>query len=756
MCAHSASRLVVAERLMGHSAAERPPHRSARQPRRFSSSCSTPSPSAARLISACRPSGSLAAESTPPPARIGPQHDTKMGIRYRSCRSAPSEGHICQVMPGRYTRSWSYVHSQYTEDRDSMNPGLLWTIVGSGAGVIALGFTAWQVRLQVLERKERKGALQVSGTADSAKASISGLPVAVPLGRLPSAVRGRNALLHELRSVLNWRTRPTNRAWVLAGMGGVGKSTVALSIAEAAQKQGWRVWWVTALNNMSLIGGMVEILHQLDAPLAVIQAVSEGVPTAPARAWQFLNDSHSAGRHWLLIFDNADDEAVLSARSSIPAEYTGWLRPDPTGALIVTTRIADPRVWGNRVSLRLLRPLDPAAAAQVLTDLAPSISDPTGTQADELAARLGGLPLALHLAGRYLSSPFTQWRTFAEYREALDSKGFPQVLSELDDVSAEARDTIQRTWELSLEGLAADGRPQARPMLALLSCYAPATPIPTSLLDPVKLAALFDKVNSLAQAITPPKGEQGRRLVREALDGLGRIGLIQIDGKMSDAGTVTIHPVVADVNRSGLLSDDQLSAVSNREIGSRVALQVRRRISIRCAPQDWPSWRQLFPHLTAMLEWFAPYLEDDAIISLLSAGNPASDALWRCGDLPGAESLARLCVTAAIRLNNDQPAALSARYELATAIGFLGRYAQGEHVNDGQDTNAGISIDPSYSALWHARYHESERILREVLSEQQQAIGRIILILFRPVTGWPGYSALKGNMPSQRRCSVNC
>ncbi len=603
-----------------------------------------------------------------------------------------------------------------------MDSGLLWTVVGSGAGVLALGFTAWQVRLQVVERKERKVALPLPGTADSAKASISGLPVAVPLGRLPSDVRGRNALLHELRNVLNRRTRPANRAWVLAGMGGVGKSTIALSIAEAAQKQGWRVWWVTALNNRSLTGGMVEILNQLDAPLSIIQAVSEGVPTAPARAWQFLNSSHSAGRYWLLIFDNADDKAVLAAGSPIPADYTGWLRPDPAGALIVTTRITDQKVWGNRISLRELRPLDPLDAAQVLTDLAPGIDDPTGAQAGELAARLGGLPLALHLAGTYLSSPFTRWRTFAEYRGALDSRGFPQVLSELDDADAEARDTIQRTWELSLEGLAVDGRPQTRPMLALLSCYAPATPIPTALLNPTRLVTLFDKVNSLAQAISSPREEQEWRLVRDALDGLQRIGLIQIDGKMNASGTVTIHPVVADVNRGGLLSGDQ----SVRSAVGKTAAELLREFAAGLHPmrsQDWPSWRQLFPHITAMLEWFAPYLEDDAIISLLSAGNPASDALWRCGDLAGAESLARLCVTAAIRLNHDQPAALSARYELATAIGFLGRYAQGEHVDDGQDTNTGISIAPSTSALWHARYHESDRILRDVLSEQQQTIG---------------------------------
>jgi hypothetical protein len=616
---------------------------------------------------------------------------------------------------------WLCLQRQLTGDRGSVDPGLLWTIVGSGAGVTALGFTAWQVRLQILERKDRSVSRNRHASMDDAKAGISGLPVALPLGRLPSDVRGRKALLHELQAILNRRARSADRAWVLAGMGGVGKSTVALSIAEDAQKQGWRVWWVTSLNTMSLTGGVVEVLHQLDAPLSVIQAVSEGAPTAPARAWEFLNGSHSGGRHWLLIFDNADDQAVLAAGSSLPGDYTGWLRPDPAGALIVTTRITDPKVWGNRVPLRVLHPLDPPAAAQVLADLAPEIDDPTGTQTAELAARLGGLPLALHLAGTYLSSPFTRWRTFAEYKEALDSKGFPQVLSELDDAGAEARDTIQRTWELSLEGLAADGRPQTRPMLSLLSCYAPVTPIPTALLDPAELVRLFWKVNSLPQPAALQREEE-RRAVRYALDGLQRIGLIQIDGQLSGIGSVTIHPVVADVNRGSLLAGDDSvrSAVGKTaaELLSNFAAQLRPMES-----KDWPYWRKLFPHVAAMLEWLAPYLEDDAIISLLRAGNPASDALWRCGDLSASESIARLCVTAAMRLRNDEPAALSAKYGLATAIGFLGRYAQGEHVNDALDTNAGIAIDPSSSALWHARYHESERILRDVLPEQQQAIG---------------------------------
>jgi tetratricopeptide (TPR) repeat protein len=594
----------------------------------------------------------------------------------------------------------------------------MWTIIGSAAGVFALGLAAWQVRLQLLERRERN----IKSIRGDAEVRVDGLPVAVPLGRLPSDVRGREAVLHDMRSLLARHSRPSSRTWVLAGMGGVGKSTIALSLAEAAQKQGWQVWWVTALNSMSMTGGMVEILHQLGAPLSVTQAVSEGAPTASARAWQFLNGSHSAGRHWLLVFDNADNPEVLAAGSSSPANYTGWLRPDPSGALIVTSRIVDPRIWGPRVTLRLLRPLERAAAARVLADLAPKIADPTGMQADELAKRLGGLPLALHLAGTYLASPFTRWRTFTEYREALDSAGFPQVLAEMDDAGSDARDTIQRTWELSLEGLAADGRPQARPMLSLLSCYAPATPIPTTLLDPVQLGSLFSEVYPSQAATIAAKKEDERRQVREALSGLAAIGLLQIDGVMTNSGTVTIHPVVADVDRSHLLADTQ----STRSAIGRVAVELLHKCATGLDPmraQDWSSWRQIAPHLTALLEWLAPYLEDAAIINLLNAGNPASDALWRCGDLVGAESLARLCVTAGIRLGNDEPASLAARYQLATTIAFIGRYAQGEHVKDELDETAGISIEPGLSTRWLVRYQESEKILREVLTGQQRSVG---------------------------------
>ena len=165
------------------------------------------------------------------------------------------------------------------------------------------------------------------------------LPVAPPLGKLPPEVRGRDGLIGELRRALRpypWRA---SRAFVIAGMGGLGKSTVALTAARMARQRGYRVWWVHAADTARLTSGMLEVLRELGAPESVTVPVREGARTAPARAWEFLNGDHVAGRRWLLVFDGADNPAVLAgADATTPADGTGWLRADPAGMVIVTTR----------------------------------------------------------------------------------------------------------------------------------------------------------------------------------------------------------------------------------------------------------------------------------------------------------------------------------------------------------------------------------------------------------------------------------
>ena len=499
-------------------------------------------------------------------------------------------------------------------------------------------------------------------------------------------------------------------------MGGLGKSTLALAAAQAACQRGWQVWWVTAADRASVTGGMLEVLRQLRAPETVTEAVKAGAPASADIAWQYLNGSHMLGHRWLLIFDNADDPAVLAGHGTAsPGDHTGWLRPDPAGMVIVTTRHGDARTWGPGIVLLDLLPLDDAAAAKVLADLAPGVPDPGARQALELGRRLGGLPLALHLAGSYLSSPLARWRTFADYRMALDSVELPAALADLDDMADQARINIQRTWDVSLDALAADGLPHTRRVLFLLSCYAPATPIPIGLIQ---------------------HGQQEEdRSLRAALRGLATTGLIAISAPNAPATplSVAVHPVVADVNRAHLLTTDSASLPA---IGTAAVQSLRSAVACLDSrrPADWPEYARLVPHVTAALEWLAQHLDDAGLADLLSVGTSAVVALRCNGKLADAEELACAVVAAGGQLGGDHPALLAARYAHACAIDALGRNSASEHqfrevlaaqerVLGGRHPDTLATRAVLCQVIAHTRYAEAEAMLRKVLALQSEVLG---------------------------------
>ena len=621
-----------------------------------------------------------------------------------------------------------------------MDAGLLWTAVGSVAGALGVILVAWQVRFQLHEHRAAIARDRSSDTGHFPDA----LSVAVPLGRLPAEIRGRALLVTELHRLLAPRrslkrllgrhqARP-GRAWVLAGMGGLGKSTMALATARAARARGWRVWWVTATDTASFTGGMLEILRQLGAPGTITEPVREGAPAAAERAWEFLNGAtHPAGRRWLLIFDNADIPSVLGARGAAnPADHAGWLRPDPCGVVLVTTRNKDPRTWGPGVIFRELAPLDDEAAGKILTDLAPGIPDPGNEQARALGRRLGGLPLALHLAGSYLASPFARWHTFAGYRHALDGVQLPAALADLDEQATDPRATVQRTWDLSLDALAASGRPQARSLLFLLSCYSPAIPIPAELLRPQPLSGLLTPEKQRGCADDADTRDAQERLLRACLRDLATTGLLDISS-INGQPAVTVHPVVADANRARLRTTARSSLPAVGEAAAAMAMTATAGLGCE-QPSDWPAWQRLAPHLLALLEWVATEVPAAALGHLLDAVSFTAAALVHCGRPADAEKLARVAVDVGAHLNGDHPACLMARRSLAAALDARGLSKEAEQLyrellpdqqrvlgDDHADTLA--TRFELARVIGHARFAEAGQLYREVLDGQERVLG---------------------------------
>lgn len=188
----------------------------------------------------------------------------------------------------------------------------------------------------------------------------------------------------------------------------------------------------------------------------------------------------------------------------------------PVADLAVARRHQNPATWGPAAQLIQLDPLDEHAGAQVLLTDAPQAG--TGEEAQGLSTRLGGLPLTLHAAGQALAEPTAELRSFSAYQQALASRSIsllPDLPASPDASDPEiARRLVGYTWELSLDQLAAEGLPLARPLLRLAALLAEA-PFPRSLLTSELLAQVT-----------------GRDVRTAALDGalagLGRYGLLEV------------------------------------------------------------------------------------------------------------------------------------------------------------------------------------------------------------------------------------
>ncbi|URN13597.1 hypothetical protein LUW77_25715 [Streptomyces radiopugnans] len=194
-----------------------------------------------------------------------------------------------------------------------------------------------------------------------------------------------------------------------------------------------------------------------------------GFRPAADLVWEYLDRS---AEPWLLVLDNADDPAIL--------RDGGWLRTSPRGTVVVTTRRAAARWWPG-AQLQHIGVLPREDAARVLCDLAPHSG--TMEQAAEIADRLGRLPLALTLAGGFLSHQVIDPWSMEVYGHRLDEGERVALIDQgADAMEEDPRQLVGRTWQLTLDTFEARGLTGAVALLRLLARMAP-EPLPLSVLN---------------------------------------------------------------------------------------------------------------------------------------------------------------------------------------------------------------------------------------------------------------------------------
>ncbi|MEU2243538.1 tetratricopeptide repeat protein [Streptomyces sp. NPDC018338] len=465
------------------------------------------------------------------------------------------------------------------------------------------------------------------------------------VGRGPVVLRDRVGEMDRLRAAVE--PGVGNRAYVLHGMGGCGKTAVAHTLFRHATDHAGRIGlWVNASDPASLRAGMLAVAADRGATDAELTGARSGLRPAADLVWHYLDASD---RPWLLVLDNADTPAVL--------RDGGWLRTSPAGTVVVTTRQAAAHWWPG-ADLLQFGVLPREDAALVLQDLAPHAG--SMEEAAEVADRLGRLPLALTLAGGFLAQQVLDPWNLADYRHGLDGgAGFHPIdlLDQGAEAGAESRHLLSRTWQLSLDALTAQGLPEATALLRLLACWA-GDPLPLSILTGAAFGTEFP--SSRTEPVL-------RGLLDHSLTELvpGPVRCLRVHGILLDS--------VAQATPGD--QRERLAATAVRLLGTVLPEVPERGV------QD-PAVMLLAPHVIALLRRLIGWgVGQAAVEGAADCALRLVIAVHRAGDYASALTLAKEALELATRyLPADNVFALRLRLRVGRALFRLGRFAESETI----------------------------------------------------------------------------
>jgi hypothetical protein len=324
---------------------------------------------------------------------------------------------------------------------------------------------------------------------------------------------GRDDILGILRQGLSRRVTAV-LPHALQGMGGVGKTAIAVEYAHRYKYEYELIWWVPA-DQPALVQSS---LASLADRLGLSSATTTGTAGAAAATLDALRRGEPY-KHWLLIFDNADQPEDLND-----------VIPQGPGDVLITSRN---HRWQAVVETVQVDVFSRPESVQFLNKRVPGgLSE---ADAESLADELGDLPLALEQAGALQAET---GMTVDEYLRLLENH-VAAVMSEGQSLDYPLPMTA--AWKLSVQTLD-KSQPQA---VRLLRCCAffGVEPIPRDLL-PRGAQSLTDP--ALSDLLSDPI-----KLAR-AIGELGRFALIRIEGR-----TIIIHRLIQALLRDELDEEER-------------------------------------------------------------------------------------------------------------------------------------------------------------------------------------------------------
>ncbi|MDG4762944.1 tetratricopeptide repeat protein [Solwaraspora sp. WMMD406] len=401
----------------------------------------------------------------------------------------------------------------------------------------------------------------------------------------------------------------------VAGLGGVGKTEVALHHAAASRSRYTGVWWVQADTRANLAAGLAGLARRLSP---ATWALTDEQAEAWATAWLH----HHAG--WLLVLDNVDD----------PADVAGLLGGVTSGHILVTTR-RDIDWEDHGLTLIRIGVLDSADAVRMLFE---RTGQDDQAAAAGIAEYLGCLPLALEQAAAFIKLHRVP---IADYRDRLRSR--PDDLLASAAPGQDAQRAVTRVWAITLDAIRATD---------------------TIAIDVLRVLAWLGPDDIPRDLVTRLTGGD-QNAADTALGVLASYSMITLGESV-----VSVHRLVQSVLRADPAPTDATTDPSVRAI--RVLAD-----AAPDDPQTdldgWPRWRSLLPHVVALAEYLPASHTNGTLGRLLNLAAMFLLAQGRPTDAVPLEQRALAITEAAY--GPDHPDVATWLNNLAVSYSALGRPA---------------------------------------------------------------------------------
>jgi hypothetical protein len=439
---------------------------------------------------------------------------------------------------------------------------------------------------------------------------------------------GRGELLAQLELRLRTESMTAVLPQALHGMGGVGKSQIAIEYTYRNRSKYQLVWWVPSEQPSQILASLVELSLLLghEPGLAASDAVLQ--VQAALRAGSPYED-------WLLIFDNA--ETLDAVRPYFPEAGSG--------KVLVTSRNPE---WSHVAQTLEVDVFTREESIELLKRRNPAVSD---EEADRLARTLGDLPLAVEHASAWCA---TTGISVPEYLNMLQQK-----LVELEALvpTPGYELPVAAAWNVALDRLREDNLPALR-LLQVCSSFAP-EPISRELFTSPRT---YPTVPELDEALRSPT------VLARAFRDIQKFGLARIDHR---SNTIQLHRLVKAV-LVGRMSEERRRKMEH----SGHLLLAGGNPGTPDNQSQWRRYQELAPHVTASQ---AIICEDSWTRELVL---DVIDFYFRWGDASSSRDLARQAFNGwQTLLSPDHPQTLRAGKWLAYMQWTLGAFTEAREIN---------------------------------------------------------------------------